>query len=469
MYIKKLKFMKFYWLNNQKNLKYSFKKKEEIKIKIFKNFSIIKKKIDLYFFEKNFFLEEKIFKICSQLEKIFKKEFDLTCKVNYKIQNYFQNSTMKISHDLCFLEKLYFLKDFNSILGLLISQNMINFFLNIFLNQKKNNILIKFKNKYSKIELTIFKILTKFLYKIFYKNFLLIFQEIRFYDISNLFMKKKNIKENENFNLIIKFYITSQYGSGIFFNIYSTNIIKNFLFKKKKKILFQKKKIYFATLYSSMLMLQKIPFILRVFSQNYFIFLSEFLKWKCNYIFFIKEIKIVTAYIERFSIFLAKYGLYNKEYSLQILKILKIQKKNLFFQESDMNIDEQNNKKILEKSLKNFTLEKNNSNFQDSILKNQKKDSSYKISKEKTILSKNFKNLKIISHLPMNITVELGYKKITIKKLLTLTNGSIISLKKKEGDALNIFANGYLIAQGELVMVKKKYGIRIISMISDPI
>ncbi|WP_334468315.1 flagellar motor switch protein FliN [Arsenophonus sp. PmNCSU2021_1] len=77
-----------------------------------------------------------------------------------------------------------------------------------------------------------------------------------------------------------------------------------------------------------------------------------------------------------------------------------------------------------------------------------------------------FSDINMIMDIPVKLTVELGRTKMTIKKLLTLTQGSVVSLDGLAGEALDILINSYLIAQGEVVVVSEKYGIRITDIIT---
>lgn len=75
-------------------------------------------------------------------------------------------------------------------------------------------------------------------------------------------------------------------------------------------------------------------------------------------------------------------------------------------------------------------------------------------------------DLNLILDIPVNMTVELGRTKMTIKELLNLSQGSIVSLEGLAGEPLDILINGYLIAQGEVVVVSDNYGIRITDIIT---
>ena len=74
--------------------------------------------------------------------------------------------------------------------------------------------------------------------------------------------------------------------------------------------------------------------------------------------------------------------------------------------------------------------------------------------------------MNLILDIPVKMTVELGRTKMTIKELLRLSQGSVVSLDGLAGEPLDILINGYLIAQGEVVVVSDKFGIRITDIIT---
>ncbi|ATZ12343.1 flagellar motor switch protein FliN [Erwinia amylovora] len=74
--------------------------------------------------------------------------------------------------------------------------------------------------------------------------------------------------------------------------------------------------------------------------------------------------------------------------------------------------------------------------------------------------------LNLILDIPVKMTVELGRTKMTIKELLRLSQGSVVALDGLAGEPLDILINGYLIAQGEVVVVSDKFGIRITDIIT---
>jgi len=77
------------------------------------------------------------------------------------------------------------------------------------------------------------------------------------------------------------------------------------------------------------------------------------------------------------------------------------------------------------------------------------------------------KNLDILLDVKLQLTVELGRAELPIKKVLELTRGSIITLEKVAGEPVELYANGKLIAHGEVVVIEDNFGLRITN-ITDP-
>lgn len=76
------------------------------------------------------------------------------------------------------------------------------------------------------------------------------------------------------------------------------------------------------------------------------------------------------------------------------------------------------------------------------------------------------RDLEMVMDIPVKLSVELGRTRITIKQLLELAQGSVIELDGLAGEPMDILINGYLIAQGEVVVVDDKYGIRITEIVT---
>ncbi len=75
-------------------------------------------------------------------------------------------------------------------------------------------------------------------------------------------------------------------------------------------------------------------------------------------------------------------------------------------------------------------------------------------------------NLGIIMDVPLQVTVELGKTKKSIKEILDLGKGSVVVLDKLAGEMVEVMANGKLIARGEVVVIDDNYGVRITEIIA---
>jgi flagellar motor switch protein FliN len=75
--------------------------------------------------------------------------------------------------------------------------------------------------------------------------------------------------------------------------------------------------------------------------------------------------------------------------------------------------------------------------------------------------------LDVILDISVRLTMELGSRDISIGDLLQLKQGSVLELDQVVGQPLDVMVNGTLIAQGEVVQVNDKYGIRMLDIISQ--
>ena len=75
-------------------------------------------------------------------------------------------------------------------------------------------------------------------------------------------------------------------------------------------------------------------------------------------------------------------------------------------------------------------------------------------------------NLDMILDIPVSLTVELGRTKIAIRNLLQLAQGSVVELDGLAGEPMSVLVNGTLVAQGEVVVVNDKFGIRLTDIIT---
>jgi flagellar motor switch protein FliN/FliY len=75
-------------------------------------------------------------------------------------------------------------------------------------------------------------------------------------------------------------------------------------------------------------------------------------------------------------------------------------------------------------------------------------------------------DLDLILDIPVALTVELGRTRIPIKHILQLAQGSVIELDALAGEPMDVLVNGCLIAQGEVVVVNEKFGIRLTDIVT---
>ena len=75
-------------------------------------------------------------------------------------------------------------------------------------------------------------------------------------------------------------------------------------------------------------------------------------------------------------------------------------------------------------------------------------------------------DLDLILDIPVQLEVQLGRTKIAIKNLLQLAQGSVVELDGMAGEPMEVLVNGCLIAQGEVVVVNDKFGIRLTDVIT---
>ncbi|TAL63534.1 MAG: flagellar motor switch protein FliN [Legionella sp.] len=74
--------------------------------------------------------------------------------------------------------------------------------------------------------------------------------------------------------------------------------------------------------------------------------------------------------------------------------------------------------------------------------------------------------MEMILDIPVSVTVEIGRTKMSIRNLLQLNQGGIVSLDRLAGDPLDVLVNGTLVAHGEVVVVNDKFGVRLTDIVS---
>jgi flagellar motor switch protein FliN/FliY len=75
-------------------------------------------------------------------------------------------------------------------------------------------------------------------------------------------------------------------------------------------------------------------------------------------------------------------------------------------------------------------------------------------------------DINMILDIPVQLTVELGRTRVPIKHILQLAHGSVVELEAMAGEPMDVLVNGYLIAQGEVVVVNDKFGIRLTDIVT---
>ena len=83
--------------------------------------------------------------------------------------------------------------------------------------------------------------------------------------------------------------------------------------------------------------------------------------------------------------------------------------------------------------------------------------------------AESFENLSLdtdlLRNIPVTITVQVGRTSLPIKTLMQLTQGSVVELDRLAGEALDLLVNNTLVAQGEIVLVNERYGIRLTQIV----
>ncbi len=75
-------------------------------------------------------------------------------------------------------------------------------------------------------------------------------------------------------------------------------------------------------------------------------------------------------------------------------------------------------------------------------------------------------NLDLVLDVPVDVSLRVGSTDITIRDLVSLVEGSVISLDQEAGEPMDVLVNGTLIAHGEIVVVDDQYGVRLTDVVS---
>ena len=81
-------------------------------------------------------------------------------------------------------------------------------------------------------------------------------------------------------------------------------------------------------------------------------------------------------------------------------------------------------------------------------------------------IEKNKINSEVLQNIPVTISVEVGRASLKIRDLMRLTQGSVVELDRLAGEPLDLLVNNTLVAQGEVVLVNDRYGVRLTSVVT---
>ena len=83
------------------------------------------------------------------------------------------------------------------------------------------------------------------------------------------------------------------------------------------------------------------------------------------------------------------------------------------------------------------------------------------MSDENTVAEKDTINGEVLDNIPVTLSIEVGRAVIKIRDLMRLTQGSVVELDRIAGEPLDLLVNNTVVAQGEVVLVNDRYGIRL--------
>ena len=75
-------------------------------------------------------------------------------------------------------------------------------------------------------------------------------------------------------------------------------------------------------------------------------------------------------------------------------------------------------------------------------------------------------NFDLLAGVSLRVSVEVGSTSMTLAELLSLSEGSVVELDRAANELLDIYANGTLIAKGEIVSIDDRYGIQIAEVVA---
>jgi flagellar motor switch protein FliN/FliY len=87
--------------------------------------------------------------------------------------------------------------------------------------------------------------------------------------------------------------------------------------------------------------------------------------------------------------------------------------------------------------------------------------SDYDMTQDELTADGNQINADVLQNISVTLTVEVGRAQIKIRDLMRLTQGSVVELDHIAGEPLDLLVNNTVVAQGEVVLVNERYGIRL--------
>ncbi len=76
-------------------------------------------------------------------------------------------------------------------------------------------------------------------------------------------------------------------------------------------------------------------------------------------------------------------------------------------------------------------------------------------------------DLRRLSAVPVDLSVEMGRTRMTVGETLELRQGSIITLNRMAGEPVDLLVNGTAIARGEVVVIDEQFGLRVTEVIGQ--
>ena len=80
--------------------------------------------------------------------------------------------------------------------------------------------------------------------------------------------------------------------------------------------------------------------------------------------------------------------------------------------------------------------------------------------------AKSSMNREVIQNIPITLAIEVGRASLKIRDLMRMTQGSVVELDRLAGEPLDIVVNDTVVAQGEVVLVNDRYGVRLTKVVS---